>query len=132
MQDGLDRLYTLDDLEIGYWVYQRKGCLDVASRSRYRKTYDSVPNTTIVVDDVYTLFFENNEQFAPPNTLLDLVVPEIGKSVGLTGNVLVVKTKRQDHLEIVDMCEGDLFLTNFILRRCVILSFDICLWLIIV
>ncbi|KAG2741160.1 hypothetical protein P692DRAFT_201871848 [Suillus brevipes Sb2] len=58
----------------------------------------------------------NNDQFAPPNTLLDLVVPEIGKSVGLTGNVLVVKTKRQDHLEIVDMCEGDLFLTNFILR----------------
>ncbi|KAG2739180.1 hypothetical protein P692DRAFT_20881968 [Suillus brevipes Sb2] len=103
-------------LQIGYWVYQRNRCLDIASRGRYRKTYDSVPNTTIAVDDVYTLFFKNNEQFAPPNILLDLVVPEIRKSVGLTGNVLVVKMKRQDHLEIVDMCEGDLFLMNFILR----------------
>jgi hypothetical protein len=120
LQDGLDRLSTLDDLEVGFWVHQKKGTVDIASRSKYRKTYESLPNSSIALDDVYTLFFENNDKFPPPNILLDAVVPEVGSSVGLTGNVLVVKAMREDRREIVDMCEADLFLTNFVLRRSVI------------
>jgi hypothetical protein len=117
LQDGLDRLSTLDDLEVGVWVHQKKESVDIASRSKYRKTYESLPSSTVVLDDVYTLFFENNDKFPPPSILLDVVAPDVGNSVGTTGNVLIVKTMHEDRWEIMDMCEADLFLTNFVLRR---------------
>jgi hypothetical protein len=103
VRDGIDRPPTLDDLEY------------TASRRILRRTFDTVPCSTVPIGGWYAVFFEIPSPSSPPNQLLARMSKMSGSHETVLGSILVIK-QRADHA-IVDMTKGDQTISNFLVSR---------------
>ncbi|KAG2124262.1 hypothetical protein BD769DRAFT_1669438 [Suillus cothurnatus] len=117
LQDGTDQLNTLDELEVNHWVRQRDVMTCTASRKQHRRTFDTFPNSSTLPDDIYTVFLEQVNDYAASNALLEDIAQNTDLNGIVEGNILVIKQDRRNPLNIIDMHEKDVFLTNFLIRR---------------
>jgi hypothetical protein len=88
-----------------------------ASRKQHRRTFDTFPNSSTLPDDIYTVFLEQVNDYAASNALLEDIAQNTDLNGIVEGNILVIKQDRRNPLNIIDMHEKDVFLTNFLIRR---------------
>ncbi|KAG1880252.1 hypothetical protein C8R48DRAFT_683234 [Suillus tomentosus] len=70
VRDGVERETTLDDLYVNYWVRQRNTDDCTATRRHLRRTFTTIPDSAMTLDNQYTLFLERPRTGMPTNHVL--------------------------------------------------------------
>ncbi|KAG2082723.1 hypothetical protein BD769DRAFT_1683037 [Suillus cothurnatus] len=115
VMDGIMRVPRLADLYVDYWVRQRDHDAVTCARRHLRKTFHSVPNSTMELEGTYTVFFEKGNGQSTTNRLLERMGRMTGKTSAVNGSILVVKQTLQPNEHIVDMTRDDMLITNFLI-----------------
>lgn len=76
--------------------------------------FDTFPNSATLPDDIYTVFLEKVNDYAAFNALLEDIAQNADLNGIVEGNILVIKQDRCNPLDIIDMHEKDIYLTNFL------------------
>lgn len=119
LRDGVHQVRSLGELEVGHWVNQQDRGPYIRCRNRYRKTFKDVPNARTPLNHTYTLYTETEHSFPSPNALLRTINSRKQQFYQQNGNVLFVKSAKEDDKEIVDITSEDISLTTYLLKRCV-------------
>lgn len=69
------------------------------------------------------MFLEQTNDYAAPNTLLEDIAPNVDADRMLEGNILVIKQHHNNPLNIINMQDKDVYLTNFLVRRQVLVTY---------
>lgn len=111
------RVQSLAELKVGHWVNQQDRGPYIGCRNRFHKTFKDVPNAQTRLDHTYTIYTETEHSFPSPNALLRTINLRKQPLYQQNGNVLFVKSAKEDENEVVDMNREDISLMTYLLKR---------------
>lgn len=125
LQEGKERLRSLNDLELNFWVNTLARDKFAVPANRYRRTFSAIPDApALKLANSYTIVREDPEGYPPPNALLK---ERFGQSLlndTLKGNVLILKHVNHNRRQLADVTDNDISIINLLLDGYVVHQHD--------
>ncbi|KAG1777603.1 hypothetical protein EV702DRAFT_1045345 [Suillus placidus] len=117
LHEEKEKLRSLDDLEINFWVNTLAHDKFAVPTNRYRRTFSVIPHApAIKLPNSYTIVREDPKGYPPPNTLMKECLVQSSLNNTLKGNVLVLKHVNHNCLQLVDVTDADISIINLLLN----------------
>lgn len=125
LQEGKERLRSLNDLELNFWVNTLACDKFAVPANHYCRTFSAIPDApALKLANSYTIVHEDPEGYPPPNALLK---EHFGQSLlndTLKGNVLILKHVNHNRWQLADVIDNDISIINLLLDGYVVHQHD--------
>jgi hypothetical protein len=118
LRDGVTRLTNISQLETSHWLDYLMRDRFIVLTGRLRKTFNMLPGSPDTpLEHGYTIIREDPWTYPPPNALIRGIACVADTRDDVTGNVLVIKHKKGNKHDIVDMTKEDAHIVDSLIKR---------------
>jgi hypothetical protein len=117
VRDGVERILSVDDLNVSFWVKQQEVNKCMVTWRQLRCTFTRVLGSNVTMDGKYTLYFEKSVAATPQNNILRGMGTMSGSQETVRGSVVVIKQRHDAPNLIMDMTKCDQLAVNYLLSR---------------
>ncbi|KAG2039384.1 hypothetical protein BDR03DRAFT_1009017 [Suillus americanus] len=120
LHDGASRLTNLSQLETSHWLDHLKRDKFIVLTGCLQKTFNTLPEGPDTPwDHGYTIICEDPWMYPPPNALICDMACITDVHDDVTGNVLVIKHKKGNKHDIVDMTKENANIVDSLIRSAI-------------